>query len=407
MACSRSLMSIVSFLLTDLLLFQLKSLPIVAENVQDIVLFAGQSNAIGWSDQAGIQWAATANGDAGTTGTRGTYSGAGQSLATLAPVLTRTISDDAERAQRRTDLVSVILRAEESELDRAENEADLLLEMTKTHPNIWSSIWYDVPDAYCSFLLAMEGYSIQPSTPARIGRTSLCGNPWGAELMIGKTVTTLENFMVQKIAQGGSAIHEWRPNDGTYWDKYSRSIANIRTVHPDCENGGCRYRAFVWFHGTTNARSDDPDIGTNYTSELHNLVRATRQIMHTSAGSSPFYATAEDIPVIIVQVGAFAKRGRYGMDVALSQAAFCAFDARCTLVPTDDLSSFYHYDAASQLIIGYRIARALDQLLLLSSKFDSTLNGTDHSPSTRRKLHLRDQALQPAKKQPGGLRGAL
>jgi hypothetical protein len=72
----------------------------------------------------------------------------------------------------------------------------------------------------------------------------------------------------------------------------------------------------------------------------------------------------EEIPVVIVQVGywpgsdnAAAKRTRD------AQARLCNEDPRAVLVTTNDLSRFYHYDAASFLISGNRIAHAYQEAL--------------------------------------------
>ena len=46
-----------------------------------------------------------------------------------------------------------------------------------------------------------------------------------------------------------------------------------------------------------------------------------------------------------------------------AQAQFCREDSRCRLVPTDDLSRFYHFDAASMLVIGHRVAQAYQEAL--------------------------------------------
>jgi hypothetical protein len=46
-----------------------------------------------------------------------------------------------------------------------------------------------------------------------------------------------------------------------------------------------------------------------------------------------------------------------------AQARLCNEDPRAVLVTTNDLSRFYHYDAASFLISGNRIAHAYQEAL--------------------------------------------
>lgn len=309
--------------------------PLSVAVVHDVLLFAGQSNAIGWPNGAGI------------------------SLEALVPVL-RNHRDESQRA----DLIAEIMKAEASGRERAETEADLLLEMADNYPGIWNRILDPVPNAYCSFLNVRNG-DLRPRRPTNIGYRSTCGNSWGPELMIGKTIENLRSFAVRKIAGGGSTIQQWRPNpgaeDGEYWSIFSSTTANLKGAHPDCKvEPGCQYRAFIWFQGINNAWTNDPTIGLNYENELSNFVNATREVMH-EAGSS--YSTAAEIPIVIVQIGQFGIGGNFGMNVARAQSEFCASEPSCILVETSDLSQFYHYEAAALLIIGERIARALDELL--------------------------------------------
>jgi hypothetical protein len=68
----------------------------------------------------------------------------------------------------------------------------------------------------------------------------------------------------------------------------------------------------------------------------------------------------------------------FGSKVAKAQQDFVNSTDNAVLVQTDDLSCLIHYDNASQLIIGYRIAEALKLFLMFVPVFSQT----PHRPST-------------------------
>ena len=67
----------------------------------------------------------------------------------------------------------------------------------------------------------------------------------------------------------------------------------------------------------------------------------------------------------IVQIGSWAQSLNYGKGVAVSnaQTAVVKADKYARIVNTADLNGFYHYDPAAQLIIGERVALAVQSLL--------------------------------------------
>ena len=69
------------------------------------------------------------------------------------------------------------------------------------------------------------------------------------------------------------------------------------------------------------------------------------------------------LPVIILEMGAWAQSLTYGGVVTSAQQAVVAADANAELVVTDDLSGFYLYDAGAHLIIGERVGQALVPML--------------------------------------------
>lgn len=63
-------------------------------------------------------------------------------------------------------------------------------------------------------------------------------------------------------------------------------------------------------------------------------------------------------------LGSWRASTAEGQMVIQAQQDFCDSDARAQFVPTDDLSLFFHFNAASMLIIGDRVARALESLTM-------------------------------------------
>ena len=71
----------------------------------------------------------------------------------------------------------------------------------------------------------------------------------------------------------------------------------------------------------------------------------------------------EEIPVVIVQVGYWPGAAAAAERTRDAQAEFCNQDPRAVMVETDDLARFFHYDVASFLISGNRIAHAYREAL--------------------------------------------
>jgi hypothetical protein len=71
---------------------------------------------------------------------------------------------------------------------------------------------------------------------------------------------------------------------------------------------------------------------------------------------------------VIVQIGKWGQSFRVnnvaiGVAVADAQTKVVKEDKYARIVNTADLSGFYHYDSASQLIIGERVSLAVKSLL--------------------------------------------
>lgn len=215
-------------------------------------------------------------------------------------------------------------------------------------------------NTYCSFNDAPVG-KLEASEEAG------CGNPFGPELMLGhvwekrgqSTTPPLSSSLV-KVARGGTTLFkDWRSpaSGGEVGPDYlllKERIADLRndpaSVHPDCEDKECKWSAFIWFQGEND--SLDAAHAPAYEANLRNLLADVRAEVGNPA-----------LPVIIVQTGAWAQSLEFGAEVAAAQQRIVDEDMHAELVVTDDLSGFYHYDPAAQLIIGRRIADVMETTL--------------------------------------------
>ena len=189
-----------------------------------------------------------------------------------------------------------------------------------------------------------------------------CGNAYGPELVFGQALSKAGYSATSliKVAYGGTNLYvNWRSplSGGTVGSLYTELRARIQSlksapagVNPACKTQGCRWSAFVWFQGEND--SFDSANGLSYEQNLKNLIADVRN----DAGSPT-------LPVVIVQTGSWAQSMAFGKNVAAAQSAVVNADKYAKLVNTADLSGFYHYDSASKLIIGDRIAQAVKALL--------------------------------------------
>jgi Carbohydrate esterase, sialic acid-specific acetylesterase len=189
-----------------------------------------------------------------------------------------------------------------------------------------------------------------------------CGNAYGPELVFGQALNKAgySSTSLIKVAHGGTNLYvDWRSplSGGTVGPLYAELRARIQSlkavpasVNPSCTTRGCRWAAFVWFQGEND--SFDSANGLAYEQNLKNLIADVRN----DVGSPT-------LPVVIVQTGSWAQSLTFGKNVAAAQSAVVGADKYARLVNTSDLSGFYHYDSASKLIIGERVAQAVKSLM--------------------------------------------
>jgi hypothetical protein len=192
-----------------------------------------------------------------------------------------------------------------------------------------------------------------------------CGFPFGPELTLGHYLSSNSSSSTSliKVAYGGTDLeNDWlSPSavDGNSQvgelyeilaDKIDSLKVNPESIHPDCAKSTCQWSAFIWFQG--EADSFLYSAANDYEMNLKSLILDVR----TRVG-------AANLPVVIVEIGHWAKTLDFGEQVATAQQKIANEDPNVVLVNTDDLSRFFHYDPAAQMIIGERIGVALDNLL--------------------------------------------
>jgi hypothetical protein len=196
--------------------------------------------------------------------------------------------------------------------------------------------------------------------------TLSCGNPYGPELTLGRALATTAHSPTSliKVAKGGTSLYtDWLSTTaarragrsvGPLFTKLRERIASLRasptSVNPSCTSQTCRWAAFVWFQGEND--TFDAPYAQAYEQNLRDLLADVRAEIGVPT-----------LPVIVVEIGAWAKSMAHGATVARAQQTVVESDPHARLVSTDDLSGFYHYDPAAQLIIGERVANALKPML--------------------------------------------
>ena len=208
-----------------------------------------------------------------------------------------------------------------------------------------------------------------------ISSNSNCGHSFGHELLFGRTLELLggggammknftttsrtRDFEMVKVARGGSGLYEhWAPNTGQHWNFLKETIVERRGVGD--------WKGFIWHQGSQAAWSATQygeDRSLSYLGNLTGLVEEVRELMYQNSNNLTTWQCKEEIPVVIVQVGFWPENNAAAIRTRDAQAKFCNDDPRAVLVTTDDLARYYHYDAASFLISGNRIANAYVEAL--------------------------------------------
>jgi hypothetical protein len=248
----------------------------------------------------------------------------------------------------------------------------------------------DVPLKFgkCSFVEVVDDtnvYNVSQGIVPTVWNAN-CGHEFGHELLFSRTLElemdyNATEFEMHKIARGGSGLYEhWYPNHGLHWNLLKDAIEQRRQGEGD-------WKGFIWHQGSQASWSEQQygeDRSLTYHGNLTGLVEEVRELMFQNSIS---WQCKEEIPVVIVQVGFWPGNNALASRTRDAQAKFCDEDPRAVLVKTDDLARFYHYDAASFLIMGNRIAHAYQEAL------QGDVDCPDRVPSTSPTL----ESMNPSK----------
>ena len=220
------------------------------------------------------------------------------------------------------------------------------------------------PQTTCSFTMPLFTSTLDCERPLS---STACGgdhSQYGPEFMFGhvfpKQNSPLkgQKVSITKVAVGGTTISQWmkqnKDEENNYWYALADAIKGA--------NGS--FEAFVWFQGESDVFEEINR--ENYLSNLTQFIADVRQeILNTSTK----FQSVEEIPVIIVELGYWIDNLGIGEPVIQAQKTFVQNDSNAKLVKSgagdleENLSEFYHYDSASLLIVGLRIAKAMAALL--------------------------------------------
>lgn len=187
-----------------------------------------------------------------------------------------------------------------------------------------------------------------------------CGEIYGPELVFGHVMDDDERyvnelFSIVKFASGGSAINRhWSKANGWFWGELVETVQSIDTLQDE-------WTGIVWFQGEND--SFGASNANSYENNLVQFIADLRLEMYNVDTST--FASVSDIPVVIVGLGCWVVTDLqpHGDTVIQAQMDFVANDENAAFVTTSDLSCHFHYDEASQLIIGERVALAMQGLL--------------------------------------------
>ena len=341
-------------------------------------LLAGQSNAQGFSDQALDKLHI-------------------KSISVVREKFKRPLPSTKEQHdQRRIEvteaLIKIIEQGEGASNASAYNEANLMYDMAGNNKTTsilkWNTINQPHPDVVCSYTRPdqMETIDCERPVSPKVGRTCGGGNhelKWfGPELMFSHHFRNLDTkyknntFGITKVAVGGTKIKEFMKgskSDRNFWQSLKDNIIADKGTQ----------EAFFWFQGESDmfpATSQE-----EYHDNLKELVKRVRGEIfkaHKKRWGKEGSPTAKfkkraDVPVVIFELGSWigngvsAKKGGVSPGpVILAQRQFVQGDENAILVNTgtadneyERLSSYYHFDAPSQLIIGQRMADQFQKLL--------------------------------------------
>lgn len=199
-----------------------------------------------------------------------------------------------------------------------------------------------------------------------LGRVPL--GQWGVETpFVMELVRSIdEPVLLFKSAQGNTSLfNDWRPpsavkrDGGTVGALYNRMIRrfhnmirNVQTICPPTQERGYEVAGFIWFQGEKD--SENAKAWASYESNLRDLIADVRRDVGVP-----------NLPFLIIQINNIPlwdgtpDKPKGGAKVRDAQKKVAEEDPKGRWISTSSLSQDYHYDNASYLTIGKRMAEAM------------------------------------------------
>jgi len=414
------------------------AVPSNSRPLMPLIFLGGQSNMQGLSDQAANHYER-----------QNPNGGPGLQLSTLLPILQQQTSQSAQKLEA---LKEEIIKVESQVVNRtiAELEANALLDIQRRYPTIFNNdeLLEEDNSISCSYTpmkLSNVSKPIRPlpmASPLKAvlyrGDPSRCGEPWGLELILGQVLKTIpapttsttsttttiapnnnnnnsNRWTLIKLAAGSTELYkDWSHSYEQEYNTINVWTANLvprlqlitdrkkNRIHPECattstptnSNDGlydCRWTAIVWFQGENDTFQYDNAI--QYKEHLTTFFADLRQEMFRNK-KTVYSSSPDEIPIVVVGIGRWRTNTIEGKLVLRAQQDFCNDDSNNAIFVSthEDLSHNYHYEAASMLILGDRIAQALSTLF---SRNRITSNKTDYSDHKNTMLSLSTKGMVP------------
>ncbi|MDQ8207318.1 polysaccharide lyase family 8 super-sandwich domain-containing protein [Coraliomargarita sp. SDUM461003] len=194
---------------------------------------------------------------------------------------------------------------------------------------------------------ASVGLRDSGGTFTQLGPTS--NDVFGPEIAIGRTLIEFDEASpaIVKFSRGGTDLfYDWDPDAETGMQLYSQLLSEVQTATSVLVNAGHTYdlKGVFWIQGGSDSNSEMADA---YQANLTAFISRLR--------------TDLDAPELPIILGVNAPDDTYRIVVRNAQIAVADADAAVDWVETSDfgrLPDGLHYDAAGNLLLGERLARA-------------------------------------------------
>ena len=242
--------------------------------------------------------------------------------------------------------VKVYILAGQSNMDGRGKKSDLVGDLAR-----WAKPQADVAIAYSNsnrrgpfatdgFVPLEPGFSVPPGTK----QAKLPGATFGPEVSFGRAIADANSdvrTVLIKFSEGGTSLHgDWMPEAKN--SLYPQFLAFVQKSLKSL-GGDAKIEAMVWHQGESDASLKEGE----YQKLLTAFIAQIRKDL-----ASP------DLPFVIGEVYDNAKRDR----IRAGQRATAASVDNVYFAPADKLQTSdggTHFDAASQIEMGQRLAAAL------------------------------------------------